>query len=178
MNAAARQANYPNLQALARDLSAGDPNKGEDFSQYAKSCVQPGIAYYFQHMKQACEAFKTTCLFSPSKLHEMIGLEAVDALVAFPSLSVEIAALKEEFPLYTATAEDVDPSYDPLLFWKQHESTLPYWSQAARHILLLQPSSASPEKVFSLLRNLFGEHQHSSMHDYIEALLMLQYKKR
>ena len=51
------------------------------------------------------------------------SLEAVDAFVAFSSLSADIAALKEEFPLYTAAAEDVDPSYDPLLFWKQHEST-------------------------------------------------------
>ena len=41
LNAAARQANYPNLQALACDLSAGDPNKEEELSQYAKSCVQP-----------------------------------------------------------------------------------------------------------------------------------------
>ena len=47
LNAAVRQANYPNLQALARDLSAGDPNKEEELSQYAKSCVEPGITYYF-----------------------------------------------------------------------------------------------------------------------------------
>ena len=68
-------------------------------------------------MKQVLEAFKTAHLFSPSKLHEMRpGLEAVDALVAFPSLSADIEALKEEFPPYTATAEDVNPSYDPLLF--------------------------------------------------------------
>ena len=88
LNAAARQANYPNLQVLANDLSTGDCNKEEELSQYAKSCVQPGITYYFQqlstNMKQALEAFKTARLFSPSKLHEMrLGLEAVDALVAF-----------------------------------------------------------------------------------------------
>ena len=91
------------------------------------------------------------------------GLEAVDALVAFPSLSADLAALKEKFPLYTAAAEDVDPSHDLLLLWKQHESTLPYWSQAARDILLILCLRAS----FLL-----------TLQDHIEASLMLQYNKR
>ena len=59
LNAAARQANYPNLQVLARGLSAEDPNKEEELSQYVKLCIQPGITYYFQqlstNMKQAVE---------------------------------------------------------------------------------------------------------------------------
>ena len=48
--------------------------------------------------------------------------------------------------------EDIDPSYDPLLFWKRHESDLPNWSRAARQVLLVQPSSAASECVFSLLK--------------------------
>ena len=76
-------------------------------------------------------------------------------------LALAYKGLKEDFPLYVAGAEDVDPSYDPLVFWKEHESTLPTWSQAARQVLLVQPSSAASERVFSLLRNSFGERQHS-----------------
>ena len=136
-------------------------------SSCASSQELPAVVYQYE----------TSC----RKLHEMRpSLEAVDAFVAFSSLSADIAALKEEFPLYTAAAEDVDPSYDPLLFWKQHESTFPFWSRTARHILLLQPSSAASEQVFPLLRNSLSEHQHSSLQDYnffIEVSLMLQYNK-
>ena len=127
-------------------------------------------------MKEPLAAFKAA---RPSKLHEVRpDAQAIDSLTSFPSLSPSIPALKEEFPLYVAAAEDVDPSYDPLVFWKEHESTLPTWSQAARQVLLVQPSSAASERVFSLLRNSFGEGQHLSLQDYIEASLMLQYNKR
>ena len=40
-----------------------------------------------------------------------------------------------------------------------------------KSILLVQPSSAASERIFSLLRNSFEERQK----DYIEASLMLQY---
>ena len=74
--------------------------------------------------------------------------------------------------------EDIDPSYDPLLFWKRHESDLPNWSRAARQVLLVQLSSAASERVFSLLKNSFGDRQNSALQDYIEASLMLQYNNR
>ena len=123
LNAAARQAHYPNLEAVASYLASGDADKEQELILYAKSCVQPGVAYYFQqlstNMKQALEAFKAARLFSPSKLHEMRPDDsAVDSLVSFPFLTPAIPALKEEFPLYIAAAEDVDSAYDPLLFWK------------------------------------------------------------
>ena len=51
-------------------------------------------------------------------------------------------------------------------------------ADTARQILLVQPSSAASERVFSLLNNSFGERQYSSLQDYIEASLMLQYIKR
>ena len=49
------------------------------------------------------------------------------------------------------TSEDIDPTYDPLRFWKQQEQSLPAWSQAARQVILIQPSAAAPKHVLSLL---------------------------
>jgi len=63
-------------------------------------------------------------------------------------------------------------------FWKRHESDLPNWSRAARQVLLVQLSSAASERVFSLLKNSFGDRQNSALQDYIEASLMLQYNNR
>ena len=183
LNAAARQGNYANLAAVAANLSSGDTNMKKHLIDHGKSCVQPGISYYFQqlstNMKGPLEAFKAARLFSPSKLSEMnLSVNAIDSLCSFPFLTPFIPALKEEFPQYIALAEDIDPSYDPLLFWKRHEVNLPNWSNAVKSILLVQPSSAASERVFSLLRNSFGERQNSSLQDYIEASIMLQYNNR
>ena len=52
---------------------------------------------------------------------------------------------------------------------------LPNWAAACRKVLLIQPSSAASERVFSLLENSFHNNQARAMEDYIEALLMLQY---
>ncbi len=129
-------------------------------------------------MKEPLTAFKGARLFCPSKVHEMQpDSAAVDSLLAFPFLSNSIAALKGELPQYVAAAEDVNPTHDPLEFWKRHEDTLPTWAAAARKVVLVQPSSAASERVFSLLNNSFGDRQQSSLQDYIEASLMLQYNK-
>lgn len=78
------------------------------------------------NMKGPLEAFKAARLLSPSKLSEMNPeVMAVESLGSFPFLSSLILASKDEFPQYIALAEDVDPSYDPLLLWKRHELNLP-----------------------------------------------------
>ena len=112
-------------------------------------------------MKEPLSAFKAVHLFSHSKLHEMKpSISAIDSLEFFPFLSAAIPSLKEEFPQYAASVEDIDSSYDPLLFWKQNEQKLPAWSRAARQVLLVQPSSAASEHV---LQNCFGESQNSAL---------------
>ena len=106
LNAAARQAYYPNLQAVAHTVSFGDSDAEQELIVYAKSCVQPRIAYYFQQlsssMKEPLEAFKAARPFSPYKLQGVKpSTGAIDAFVSFPFLSSNISALlREEFPLY------------------------------------------------------------------------------
>ena len=53
-----------------------------------------------------------------------------------------------------------------------------HWSSAVRKILLVQPSSAAAERVFSILTTSFGHLQNQSLSDYIELSLMLQYNNR
>ena len=114
------------------------------------------------------------------KCHELRPSNTdVDALIVFPFLSGNVDGLKTELhvPAYTAAAEGIDPDYDILAFWKSHKETLPSWATAAANILFVQPSSAASKRVFSLLKQSFGE-QYNSLQDYIEASLMLQYNKR
>ena len=72
----------------------------------------------------------------------------------------------------------ISPEIDPLHWWKAHESALPQWAEATWKVLLLQPSSAAAERVFSLLSNSFSSRQDSSLEDYVELSVMMQYNNR
>ena len=103
LNAAARQGNYSILTSVASNLSSGDTDMEEHLTDHAKSCVQPGVSYYFQQlstkMKVPLKTFKASRLFSLSKLSEMNpSVNAIDSLCSFRFLSPFIPGLKEEFP--------------------------------------------------------------------------------
>ena len=85
--------------------------------------------------------------------------------------------LKAELATYLSKAEDVNASVDLLDWWKNAQIDLPTWSSAAMKVLLVQPSSASAERVFSLLNSSFNEQQLNSLEDYVESSIMLQYNK-
>lgn len=62
-------------------------------------------------------------------------------------------------------------------FWKTSHG-LQYWQQFAHLCYLLQVSSASVERAFSLLKYIYGEQQTTSKQDIIESILMLRYNRR
>ena len=49
LNVASRQAHYLNLEAVAHNV-VSDNDMEEELIQYAKSCVQPGVTYYFNQL--------------------------------------------------------------------------------------------------------------------------------
>ena len=71
--------------------------------------------------------------------------------------------------------EGIDNSLDSLSWWKSSETTLPVWAAAAKKVLVVQPSSAAVERVFSILNTSFGNHQQNSLQDYLETSTMLRY---
>ena len=52
------------------------------------------------------------------------------------------------------------------------------WAIAARIIFAMQPSSAASERVFSLVKEMFGKDQLSAMADLVQGSLMLRYNGR
>ena len=176
---------YPNTKAIARATAAesGNPTFKQTLVDYATQCIQPAKEYFEEkfdavngELSPIVSAFKAARLFSPSKVHEIKPTtEAVDEFKAFPFLSDKLENLKLERPMYIAAAEDVSNMTDVLEWWKTNESKLPHWAEACKHALLVQPSSAAVERVFSLLNNSFCKQQQRSMEDYIESSLMLHY---
>lgn len=155
----------------------------QQWLQYAAACVQPGLQYFQDRkatsMKDLLACFKAARLFSPSKVQEIKpSCAEVDSLMIFPFLSGCLDGLKRELPAYLAASEDISSDHDPVTFWKTHRSSLPTWATALSKVLLVQPSSAAAERVFSILKQSFGDQQYRSLQDYIEASLMLQYNKR
>ena len=51
-------------------------------------------------------------------------------------------------------------------------------TRPGRIVFAISPNSASCERVFALLKNLFGEQQMSALADYVQAALMLNYNGR
>ena len=95
---------------------------------------------------------------------------------AFPFLNSQptIDGLKSEIPTYMAASEDISAEIDPIAWWKSHAMELPKWANAFRLVLLFPPSSAAAERVFSILQ-CFTAQQQSSLEDYLELSVMLQY---
>lgn len=83
----------------------------------------------------------------------------------FPFLnsSSVISSLKGELSKYLAAAA---ADINRVEWWKRHENDLRHWSRAYKLLLLIQPSSAAAERVFSILSNSFNDRQTSSLQDY------------
>jgi hypothetical protein len=64
-----------------------------------------------------------------------------------------------------------------LLFWRRNGQKFPTWAVAARIMFAMTPNSASAERVFSLLKAMFGDARASSLSDLIEGSLMLKFNK-
>ena len=72
-----------------------------------------------------------------------------------------------------AACEGVHCSVNTNDWWKSHGEQFKTWLEAFKLIVLVQPSSASAERVFSLLANSFSSQQESALEDYIQLSVML-----
>ena len=62
-----------------------------------------------------------------------------------------------------------------LAWWAAHSDTIPYWAGVVKKLLVIQPSSASAERVFILLNNAFNDQQDNAPEDYLEASVIIRY---
>ena len=56
-----------------------------------------------------------------------------------------------------------------------HIDTIPHWAGVVKKLLVIQPSSASAERVFILLNNAFNDQQDNAPEDYLEASVIIRY---
>ena len=136
----------------------------------------------------AYEICRVSRIFDPSFGSVSASAQMIDELcAAVPSLQGHATALKQELQQYRQAARNAGPidhgdhktfTAAVLKFWKLNAQTLKAWSTAAKIVFAIPPTSAASERVFALLKNMFGDNQILSLGDYIEAALMLAYNER
>ena len=125
--------------------------------------------------------FKSCRLFDPIKVKEIQpDAAAVNTLRCVPFFDADnvIQRLQRELAAYQALTDDVAGEINELKWWSQHSKEIPSWASARKQILVLQPSSAASERVFSLLQNSFNNRQEQALQDYIETSILLQYNNK
>ena len=76
----------------------------------------------------------------------------LDSLKSFPFINDDhLRGLKDEMPVYISKCADTDGDFCPLEWWRT-SADIPTSSACARKVLLVQPSSAASERVFSMLK--------------------------
>ena len=146
----------------------------------AKAYIQPGLKFYQQKFSvQFCDtvrAFKVARLCCPMQVQHLHPTAAsLEKFRNFPFLDNDniIANLARELPDYLAAADGVvmeDEEEKPA-----NSVRLPHWASLVKKLLLIQPSPASAERVFSLLNNAFNDQQDNALEDYLEASVMIRY---
>ena len=135
---------------------------------------------------QMYEVYRLVQAFDPSFAAQHVNPAWVDALTAIPPLAEHVPKLKLELPAYLSkcagTAFDhgdvKEFTAGVLLFWSNNGKSFPTWALAMQIVGSFTPNSAAAERVFSLLKLMFGETQMSALADMIQAALMLKYNKR
>ena len=140
--------------------------------------------------------------FDPSEAKHLNLVEYVDEMEnTFPLFSDcdlfpegFLDKLRKEIPLYQYHANGIEASFyakrleddnwtdldeytDKVLRWWRDigTSALPAWSAAARAVFAMSPSSATPERIFSIVASTLGKGRDTTRFDLIEAGLMLRF---
>jgi len=117
---------------------------------------------------------------SPQTVDDLVNIKPLGALA-------DISKMKAQLPIYltraagfTADTSDEAAFSDSVLAWwrRNSDDDISAWAHAAQIVFAIAPNSASCERVFALLKNMFGDQQMNSLADYVQAALMLSYNDR
>jgi len=135
------------------------------------------------------EVFRVVQAFDPSWAAQHLDANGVNALAVVKPLRNATAALLRELPAYLTATRGVVIDHSEgteshafteqvLHWWAVNGSKFPAWADAAQIIFAFTPNSAAAERVFSLLKSMFGDQQMQTLADIIQTALMLRVNKR
>ena len=178
---------------------------GGNMFNYTVDGIVPAFDYLENRLTGNCrrqfscehtyDVFRLARVFDPSFVSEneaTINQAFVRSLGAIKPLARDdgalLRAMERDIHLYISAARgftvdysdvDIFTEASPVLaWWKNHGLSTGAWCEAAEIVFSLTPNSASAERVFSLLKSMFGENQESCLADLVQASIMLRYNKR
>jgi len=106
-------AHFPNVTAISRELSGGQPLLAQQWYQAGLAAIQPGWDYFQQtiqgNMQPQVQLFKAARLFDPRKICELRpAVHEIDIVASIDFLNDPplINNLKIELPRYLTKAEE------------------------------------------------------------------------
>ena len=138
------------------------------------------------HMYEVLHLVQT---FDPSWAAQHLDASIVNALATVKPLRNMAPGLLRELPAYLVATRDVvidhsegkqDHAFTQqvLQWWATNGAKFQTWAAAAQIVFAFTPNSAAAERVFSMLKSMFGDQQMVTLADIIQTALMLRINKR
>ena len=89
-----------------------------------------------------------------------------------------VCELRAEWDTFVRLADKCVEHESVLAFFELHKKELPMFARVSQILSVYATSSAACERVFSMLRTMFGDKQESSLEDYKAAAVQVKYNKR
>jgi len=154
--------------------------------------VEPSFKFYDDRkvtLKEQFDIFEACRVFDPTRAGYLQGLSANDVaakLSLFPFFSAaEVQLLVNHWPGYLVYVNGHPPVLGdqgevPYEAWWTAAGRAGHlvWFEAAQKVMILTPSSAAAERVFSMLKALIGDNQQANaLEDYQQTSIMLHYNQ-
>ena len=126
---------------------------------------------------ESCDMLNPSVAATTDKPRAMELLENLARYLPFVSTE-EVTMMKAGWDDFKVLAVGVAAKQDVLGFFKLHQEKLPTFGKVVQNLALIPSSSAACERVFSLLRNMFGPQAFAALEDYRSAAVKLAYNHR
>jgi hypothetical protein len=194
---------YPGLQKsiiecieTLKSVEGAQNGIEELVTQRVRSILDPAIQYFnsriFGMLSDDVAIYKTLRLVNPvaarklsmtKLLTEKMFVDSVKSLNHFSD--EEISSMCEDLHNYVAALDDVPDNVLPdaemafaISFWDAHRHLLSGLQNLVEYAFAIVPSSASVERVFSILKRCFGNGQRLALEDYSTLSCMLQKNRK
>lgn len=184
------QKNLPSLKAVARQLAEQDASVDADaLVTETMQGAQPAIDYFRRKFNvdlgSTVTAFKRARIFDPVVAQGLnlmpADIQSLRCFSFFDEAAI-LQGLADQLPHYLAAIVDANlATADEKWKWwsrQRDDPNLCHWCNAVKKLVLVQPSSAASERVFSLLAAAYTDEQERALEDGIEASIMLRYNHR
>ena len=176
------KASLPRTQRVAEQLPGAAPNTIESHMKTIRAGIEPALTYFDQKfsvdLRTAMVCFEAFDLCNPINICHMSSAVVAEKLNKLHGINMKfltsqhVLQLRAELPAFVAQARDMDVDVDVLHWFKQRCKVIPAWSAYFKKVVIIAPSSAASERVFSVLRRVRDSDQDTALFDATQVAVM------